>query len=165
MRAELEQTYRQHRQTLFSLALTITGCSGLAEDAVHEAFVRLCQRTDRPAGSFPAYVYSSVRNAAVDCRRRQQRQKSVLESVFAESGSGLVAEAANGLSDPAEQRAQLASAIETLDESARQIIVMKIFGDLTFDEIAEVLETPSATVATRYRRSILKLEEILRRNP
>jgi DNA-directed RNA polymerase specialized sigma24 family protein len=40
---------------------------------------------------------------------------------------------------------------------------MKIFSDLTFEEIAGVLEMPSATAATRYRRAIMKLEEELRR--
>ena len=55
--------------------------------------------------------------------------------------------------------------IELLDDGTREIIVMKIFGELTFDEIGSVLNTPAATVATRYRRTLMTLEERLRRNP
>jgi RNA polymerase sigma-70 factor (ECF subfamily) len=161
LRAQLEQVYRQHRQALFSVALMITGCAGLAEDAVHEAFVRLCQRADRPAGSLVAYVFSSVRNAAVDCRRRQQRQRALAESVFAEVRQEGTSSGES--SDSSERKSQLLALVEALEEPVRQIVVMKIFGELTFDEIGEVLETPAATVATRYRRAIMKLEESLRK--
>lgn len=167
MRAELEQVYQQHRQTLFSLALTVTGCSGIAEDAVHEAFMRLCQLKVQPSGSLTAYVFAAVRNAAIDCRRRQQRQTALAESLFLDSGkdAGAVSFAAESSGpEVSERNAQLKSAIDQLDELTRQVLVMKIFAEMTFDEIGEVLETPSATVATRYRRAILKLEEQLRKN-
>ncbi len=162
MRAELEQVYRQHRQALFSLALTITGCAGLAEDAVHEAFVRLCGMQELPSGRLTAYVFAAVRNAAVDCCRRAKRERIVAETLFADAGT-------SGTSAVDEARGELATRlrreIELLDESVREIMVMKIFGELTFDEIGSVLNTPAATVATRYRRTLMTLEERLRREP
>ena len=161
MRAELEQVYRQHRQALFSLALTITGCAGLAEDAVHEAFVRLCGLQERPSGRLEAYVFAAVRNAAVDCCRRAKRERTVVETLFADAttSSPLATDGANG-----ELAERLRQEIDLLDESTREIIVMKIFGELTFDEIGSVLDTPAATVATRYRRTLMTLEERLRRD-
>ena len=63
-----------------------------------------------------------------------------------------------------EQAARLQREIQLLDENAREIIVMKVFGELTFDEIGSVLNTPAATIATRYRRALASLEEKLRRN-
>lgn len=162
MRAELEQVYRQHRQALFSLALTITGCAGLAEDAVHEAFVRLCGMQEQPSGRLAAYVFAAVRNAAVDCYRRAKREQMVAETLFADAtmSSPLADDGAN---DELEER--LRREIDLLDESTREIMVMKIFGELTFDEIGSVLNTPAATVATRYRRTLMTLEERLRRDP
>lgn len=161
MRPELEQIYRQHRQALFSLALTITGCAGLAEDAVHEAFVRLCGLQEQPSGRLVAYVFAAVRNAAVDCCRRIRRERTVVETLFADATtpSPLATDAANG-----ELAERLRREIDLLDESTRAIIVMKIFGELTFDEIGSVLNTPAATVATRYRRTMMTLEERLRRD-
>ena len=162
MRAELEQVYRQHRQALFSLSLTITGCAGLAEDAVHEAFVRLCGMQEPPSGRLTAYVFAAVRNAAVDCCRRAKRERTVAETLFADAGTSGKS-AADEAKD--ELAARLRREIELLDESVREIMVMKIFGELTFDEIGSVLNTPAATVATRYRRTLMTLEERLRREP
>ena len=49
-------------------------------------------------------------------------------------------------------------------QGAKWKLLMKIFANLTFDEIGQVMGTPSATVATRYRRALVKLEEHLRRD-
>ncbi len=161
MLAELEQVYRQHRQALFSLALTITGCSGLAEDAVHDAFVRLCEMQKSPSGRLAAYVFASVRNSAVDCCRRAKRELKLAGTLFAEIPKIRVADISPATEDAA---VRLRHEIESLDESTREIIVMKIYGEFTFDEISKVLDTPPATVATRYRRALLALEERLRRD-
>jgi len=162
LRAELDQVYRQHRQALFSLALTITGCSGLAEDAVHEAFLRLCGRQEQPTGSVASYVFAAVRNAAVDCCRRLKRDRTLTETLFASTPNTRVSDDEFCRED---MTARLQQEIEALDGSIREIIVMKIFGSLTFEEIGSVLNTPSATVATRYRRALMTLEERLRREP
>ena len=164
LRTELEQLYRQHRQSLFSVALTVTGCSSTAEDAVHEAFVRLCQKSERPQGNLRSYVFAAVRNAAIDCRRRQLHQRSMTESVFAVAGCESQSENSSATADQRDETESLKRAIDQLDELSRQIVVMKTFSDLTFEEIASVLEIPSATAATRYRRAIMKLEEQLRRS-
>lgn len=165
--SELEQIYRQHRQALFTLALTVTRCTGLAEDAVQEAFVRLCQKVEPQQGSLVAYVFASVRNAAVDVHRRQQHQQGLAESIFADRPNSVaspVSRLDSGDSEKTELESQLKVAIQQLEETSRQIVVMKIYAELTFEEIGEVLETPSATVATRYRRAIMKLEGQLRRD-
>lgn len=164
LRTELEQLYRTHRQSLFSVALTLTGCSSMAEDAVHEAFARLCQKSERPRGSLTSYVFAAVRNAAIDCRRRQLHQRSITESIFVSAGADFHLSNSSMAANQAEETESLKRAIEQLDELSRQIVVMKIFSELTFEEIAEVLEMPSATAATRYRRAIMKLEEEMRRS-
>jgi RNA polymerase sigma-70 factor (ECF subfamily) len=164
LRTELEQLYRKHRQSLFSVALTVTGCSSMAEDAVHEAFVRLCQKSEVPEGSLASYVFAAVRNAAIDCRRRQQHQRTITESIFASTGSDSHLASSSTTANQDDETESLKLAIDQLDELSRQIVVMKIFSELTFEEIAGVLEIPSATAATRYRRAIMKLEEELRRS-
>lgn len=166
MRAELEQVYVRHRGTLFSLALTLTGCSGLAEDAVHEAFARLCGKTDPPQGSFVAYVFAAVRNSAIDCRRKQKTEIVLAESLFRkhEFSSLKASKITSSNSENALEDEQLKAAVDRLEELSRQIVLLKIFAELTFDEIGEVLTIPAATAATRYRRALIKLEEQLRSN-
>lgn len=56
----------------------------------------------------------------------------------------------------------LRSAVDELNDSEREVVVLKAFSDLTFDDVSAILDVPAKTVATRYRRAIMKLEERLR---
>ena len=162
MRDELENTYRLHRQGLFSLAQSITGCRPLAEDAVHSAFERLF-RSPKPDGDVVSYVFAAVRNAARDAVRSNRRAAIVRESLFSAS-----VPLESEIDDPADdlltaERDQiLRSAVDELDYDVREVVVLKTFAELTFDAIGEVLNQPAKTVATKYRRALIKLEEELR---
>ncbi|MCP4170341.1 MAG: sigma-70 family RNA polymerase sigma factor [Fuerstiella sp.] len=62
----------------------------------------------------------------------------------------------------AERDQILRIAVHDLDDADREVIVMKIFAGLTFDAVGEILYQSAKTVATRYRRALMKLEERLR---
>lgn len=160
MRAELEQVYRQHRQALFSLALTITGCSSLAEDSVHDAFARLLRRAESLPTDLVPYVFAGVRNAAVDQKRSGRRVQTAPESLFEQQADAKTDIAIDGLIE-AEERLDLQRAIDSLDEASREIVVMKVYGDLTLEQISVIVESPIGTVATRCRRALLKIESQL----
>ena len=49
---------------------------------------------------------------------------------------------------------------ELTDES-REIVLLKIYSGLTFAEVAKILGIPDATAATKYRRAILKLQDLV----
>ena len=162
MRDQLETTYRTHRQGLFTLALSITGCRQLAEDAVHGAFERLCRRETSTVENLSNYVFACVRNSARDLTAGRKRDADVRESIF--NGAVLPK---HPEADPAadvltKERDQiLRAAIESLTEDEREIVILKAFGGLTFDDAGEALEESPKTVATRYRRALMKLEEKL----
>ena len=162
MREQLEETYRSHRKSLFALALSVTRCAQLAEDAVHVAFERLCRRPAAPQGDFDSYVFAAVRNASRDAVRHRRVRSEMTESLF------------NGYQppepsdDPADdvltkERDQiLRTAVDELPLADREIVVLKVYAGLTFDVVGRVLEQSPKTVATRYRRALQKLEEKLR---
>lgn len=108
-------------------------------------------------------VFAAVRNAAFDVMRAELRAFTVRESLF----DGRLADAMQSQMPAHELLTQerdqlLRAAVEGLDNEDREVVVLKVFADLTFDAIAEVLERPAKTVATRYRRALLKLEDRLR---
>jgi RNA polymerase sigma-70 factor (ECF subfamily) len=160
VRSVLEQVYREHRQGLFTLALTITRCPYRAEDAVQEAMVRLWQSAELPRDPLP-YVFAAVRNAAIDqmrrtAARRWQESASIYEVMPAAagptSGGGPEDPAAAAIS--AEQHARLRRAVDALPQPEREVVVMRIYGGLKFEQIAEALDEPLPTVASRYRRAL-----------
>jgi RNA polymerase sigma-70 factor (ECF subfamily) len=125
-----------------------------AEDAVQDAFVRLLKARNRPNDAL-AYLYASVRSAAIDSARTRSRRKrvdekrSVPESVF----------------ELAPELTELSSSVETalaqLPDEQREVVVMKIWGGLTFAQIAGALDVSANTVASRYRYAIERLETVL----
>lgn len=162
MRDELEKTYCSYRQGLFSLALSITGCRQLAEDAIHSAFERLCRSNASIDGDMVNYVFASVRNASRDAVRSSKRASEIRETIF--NGYMPPETSPNPADDllTAERDQILRTAIDNLDESEREVVVLKTFAGLTFDAVAEVLDQSAKTVATRYRRALTKLEEKLK---
>lgn len=167
MGVDLEQIYRQHRQALFTLALSITGCRMTAEDAVQDAFMKLCTgpeltQPERAVG----YVFRSVRNAAVDQCRRQRRESAellvspaVLTNSEAEGGwQGSPQEQLLA----AERARALGEALQALDRNQREVVILRVYGGLTFATIAEVTGESGKTVESRYRRALVALDSKLK---
>lgn len=171
MHQQLEAIYTEHRQGLFTVALSITRQADRAEDAIHDAFARLFRASASQADDLVAYAFRAVRNAAIDITRKrtelsidlspQSAALNVVQTNSAATGSiyastdaidELAAEEANGL---------IRQAIEALPDPQREVLIMKLYTGLTFDQISTALSEPLSTVASRYRRALDKLKEQL----
>ena len=161
MNRVLEQIYREHRQGLYSLALSITRSHSLAEDSIQNAFTRLFTRAN-PESDLVPYVFKSVRNSAIDLVRNRQRRSRLNESLF-ESNEDLDLKANPHETLVVQERTTiLQEAIDELDEREREAVVLKSLADLTFEQVGEITGTSPKTIATRYRRALKKLEEKLK---
>jgi RNA polymerase sigma factor (sigma-70 family) len=155
--ADLHDIYLRHRQGLFTLALSVAGSVDGAEDAVQEAFSRLCRSGVRGAGDPVAYVFACVRNAATDAvrrRRREPRRKPPV-SIFAAGPSP------DGAAAEDERRQVVSEAVERLPPELREAVILRVYAGLTFAQVADVVGAPLPTVATRYRRALERLREVL----
>ena len=159
MERTLEQIYEIHRQALFSLALSITGSTQSAEDAVHNAFTKLVQRPVH-ADDAVAYVFKSVRNASLDSIRVRQRRERLHESLFKQTQSDSTWQSsAYDTIVTQEQSTLLQTAIDQLPANDRESIVLKAIAGLTFEQAGKVTGLPAKTIATRYRRALQKLQQ------
>jgi RNA polymerase sigma-70 factor (ECF subfamily) len=156
MQRRLEQIYLEHRQGLYTMALAITRCAAAAEDAVQEGFARLWASGRPPQGDGVAYVFASVRNAAIDLWRRHrpaaERQQEMPVSIF----DGQEADPATAAMT-AEQVERLGRAVDALPDDQRDVVVMRAYGGLTYAQIAKALGEPLPTVAGRYRQALERL--------
>jgi len=159
---DLREIYEQHRQGLYSLAASLTGCGQQAEDAVHTAFEKLCRRTSHNTRDLTTYVFATVRNSAIDLRRGQRRHSRFAVSLFNSHPTPSATSETDDLLLNSERDQILRQAIDELECDDREIVVMKAFGGLTFEAIADVTNRPVGTVATRYRRALEKLHQRLR---
>jgi RNA polymerase sigma-70 factor, ECF subfamily len=152
--AWLDDLYRQHRRPLFLAAWNVLRCPSLAEDAVHSAFARLAKLA-KPPQQPKLYAFRAVRNAALDfakvrARRREEPILAEMEPVSLEL-----------LSSDDESLDAVSAALEQLDEVAREVVELHLHAALTFQEIAALLKQPLPTVASRYRRALEKLRQVL----
>ena len=134
------------------------GCSDRASDALQAAFVRAVGNRKRFAAveNPVAYVFQIARNEALRSAKRKDRKKTE-QLRSEESLPGAVDQFAS--EDAEVARAALAQ----LPVNDREVIELKIFADLTFQEISHVVGRPAATVATRYRRALESLRPWLER--
>jgi RNA polymerase sigma-70 factor (ECF subfamily) len=132
-------------------ACSLLGDVASAEDVIHQVFERLLRGDLVITGAPAAYLCRAVRNAALNVRRGWSRQVG-LEAVetWLESPPGL-------------QDAGLAvqQAVERLPCDQREVVVLHVWGQLTFGEIAGVLDIPANTAASRYRYGLAKLRDAL----
>jgi len=122
-----------------------------AEDVIQDAFLKLLPATPPPDDP-KAWLYRVVRNTAID-RRRKSRwfRPPPLENWF------------ENLPDKSEpfDGVELTQLLETLPESCREIVIAKIWGNLTFKEIAELTGRPISSVHHEYQGGIERLRKIL----
>src|SRR5215471_1680307 len=126
-----------------------------AEDIVQEAFVRFW-KTQRDISN-RGLLYATVRSIALDFLRRDSR-RARRESTAMSDVDQSVAPAFEIEDDT--QRA-LVAALDHLPAEQREVLVMKIWNDLTFAEIASALEISQNTAASRYRYALTALKKIL----
>jgi RNA polymerase sigma-70 factor (ECF subfamily) len=142
---------RRHGPALLLFARQWSASQADAEDALQAGFVRFWE-TRRRARDEVVYLYACVRTAAMDIgrgqRRRDRRQRAVARSE--QSAFEMAAERA-------ERQARIESALSLLPGDQREVVVLKIWGDLTFAQIGEIQDVPLNTAASRYRLALQRL--------
>lgn len=142
----LERIYDEHRDQLFRCAWLILRDSGKAEDAVHAAFERMIRANTKPT-HLKAYVFSAVRNVAIDDLRRCENRNAITDNHF------------DTIEAPRESNA-FAEELAVLSADKREVVEHRLRVGLTFTEIAELLGESVSTVTSRYRRALEELRKL-----
>ena len=152
--SQLAEIYKENKQSLFLLALSITKNSADAEDAIHDAVLSISKKDLSKVSNPRAYTFMAVRNACYDKLRRRKKLVSDPESIFVEQE----ADAPESRLFVEERNELLQSALNQLSEKEKEIIVLKLYSDFTFDQISHMYNEPLPTISSRYRRSLKKLK-------
>jgi RNA polymerase sigma-70 factor (ECF subfamily) len=128
--------------------------SSVPEDVVQEAFLKLVSLR-QPPREIVAWLYRVVRNGAIDSgrttRHRQQR-----ETVVARPDRWFLEDAVDGLDAEA-----AVAALHRLPIEQREVIVARLWGGLSFEEIAQVAGCSASTAFRRYTAGIDALRQEL----
>jgi RNA polymerase sigma-70 factor (ECF subfamily) len=126
-----------------------------AEDVVQDALAALLSQRVAPDEPI-AWMYRAVRNAAIDYAKLSARRRK-REAAVAQSRHEWFRDRAENLID-AESTEQ---ALKQLAAEDREIVVLRIWGELGFAQIAQILQLSVSTVHTRYTSALAQMRSVL----
>jgi RNA polymerase sigma-70 factor, ECF subfamily len=150
--------YDRFAGRMYRAALRMLGRREDAEDAVQDVFMAAVRSREklRDLRDLTAYLFAALHRAAGRCAIRRSRALRVSPTV-ADEAMAPVEQAASNDAD----WHRLQRAIRSLPDKQREVLTLKIDGELTFAQIAEVLEVSISTAASRYHYALKKLKTSL----
>lgn len=156
-KSALRVIYEEYAGYIYSIVLQVVHSREDAEDVTSEFFIKLWKLADnyRSEKGHRAWLATIARNMAIDLLRKNKRE--ILTEDFTDSYSE------NASPDDIEGQVvsdvSLKEALDTLRPAEREIVNLKVMGELTFQEIADILKQPMGTVTWRYQSAVKKLRK------
>ncbi len=149
---QLIKWYKTCGAELLLYARHLTG-DQLAEDIVQDAFVKLLRQRVCP-DNVRAWLFRVVRNASISSIRRLHVKRLFFQKASADARSWF-----QSCPDDLIDAQQLQSLLETLSPSLREVVLLRIWGQMSLKEVAQVVNKPLSTVHHKYQTAL----ETLRR--
>ena len=156
-KAAFTQLYHRHRDRVYAFAYRMVGTRSVAEDVTHEAFLVLIEHPNRynsAQGTVLTFLCTIARYKLISYLRRQGRE---VEDEF--SPGGPIESQIDMESDPLsalledELAAVVSAAVDDLPALQREVIVLREFQDLSYEEIAAVTNADTSVVKARLHRA------------
>lgn len=165
-----EQLLRRHRGTVHAFIARYLSDRQLADDVYQEVFLRVVAHADdfRGTSRFTTWVYSIARNLCIDsARRASHRNHASLDAADRGGREPLVERipsrtlGADRQAIGGELRVRVQAAIAALPPDQREVFLLRETEQLTFAQIGEVVGAPEATVKSRMRYALERLQGAL----
>lgn len=158
----LVAAFNAARDELVSTLMYVLGSRDDAQDAAQDAFLKCWKARDQipDVQNLRAWIFRVALNTAKDVRRSAWNRKS-----RAFSGEEFTIVGRDGPPedelDDKDALVRIRAAIFELRQDEREIFLLRQNGNLTYEQIAEMRETPIGTVKTQMRAALMKLKKIL----
>lgn len=152
------ECYRTHAPRLLLYARQWLPERADAEDAVQAGFVKYWRHKPHPQRPDIPLLFTAVRTAALDMIKRNQRRAKRETAVMVDKDD--VWWDASSVEET-ERAENLHSALATLDQPQREAVVLRIWADMTFADIARMTNESINTIASRYRYALANLKKLI----
>ncbi|MFB6286061.1 MAG: RNA polymerase sigma factor [Candidatus Bipolaricaulia bacterium] len=149
---------RRYQDATYGIALGVLKNSADAEEITQDAFIRAYQKLDLydMSKKFSTWLFTITSNLAKN-RLRRERFTAPLKDTLQLFGGEDPADAA----ERDERRSHVQEALASLDEKYRMPLVLRFYGELDYQEIADALGVPEGTIKTRIHRGKQTLQDRL----
>lgn len=138
-----------------ALALYARQWCHVPEDALQEAMLDLLRQEDTPRDPV-AWLFTTVRRRAMNLARGERRREEHQRRAGQERASWFLAS-----SETEWDSEELAAMLEQLPSLEREIVVARIWGELSFDQIAELVAISSSAAHRRYRKALSLMGDMM----
>jgi RNA polymerase sigma-70 factor (ECF subfamily) len=161
-RGAFGELVRRHYETVIRVVYRLCGDPQVAEDAAQEAFLRawLGLPGYQPRAPFRSWVLRIAVNSALDTLRQKPQESLENDEALLDLAEKSPGPEAAYLEK--ERVDFLQRAVKALPEAARAVLVLREYGQLSYAEIAAVLEIPPGTVMSRLNYARGRLREMLK---
>jgi RNA polymerase sigma-70 factor, ECF subfamily len=158
--------YLEYIDGLFAYAVVLTRNHAEAEDLVQETYVRAMQAMGRlrPESNVKGWLFTILRNVWLNQLRKVRNGPQMIEMEAEDGVASSVVEPSRNSHDlyvSKVEAEQVRAAIQELPEKFREIILLREYEDLSYQEIARVLNCPVGTVMSRLGRARAMLRVVL----
>lgn len=163
----LHAIYEAYGRLIYTIVFDVVKSREDAEDVTSEFFIKLIRvaGTYQKKTSHRAWLIQIARNMAIDLLRKQGREYLLYETEEAPQDKleeGGMVETASAVEEQVVLAEDMRQAMQTLSDREREVLDLKLMGDMKFREIAGVLGQPLGTVTWIYNQGIRKLRRCLR---
>ena len=156
----------EHLDALYSYAMVLTRNHVEAEDLVQETFFRALQARERlrEGSNMKGWLFTVLRNIWFNQLRKWRNGPEMIEIETGESRANRVVDTSRNSHDHYVHKVeteQVRAAIQELAVDSREIILLREYEDLSYQEIASLLGCPIGTVMSRLGRARAKLRALL----
>ncbi|KMS58883.1 RNA polymerase sigma factor [Novosphingobium barchaimii LL02] len=158
----LRRVYDLTSAKLFGICFRISGDREAAEDILQDVYVKIWRRAatfDASRASPVSWLATIAHNAAIDWRRAQPRYDAAPQGAFDAVADD--APRADDVMVEDEQRLRLLACLNGLEQQHAEAIRSTFLGGLTYQQLADHLQTPLGTIKSWIRRGMLKLKVCL----
>ena len=148
----------RHQKSLLRLAYRVVGDLELAQDVVQESFMKAFQKISAFEGrsAFKSWVFQITLNTAKNKLRGRRPDMVEIDNASVADGSDFEGEILNE-----DLRLIIKAEVKKLPFKQRTALSLRIFEDMSFAEIADVMKCPYDTAKANYRHALMKLRHSL----
>lgn len=157
-RRAFSELVQRHQRALLRLSLRFLREPSLAEDVVQESFIKAYEKIHLFEGrsSFKSWLFQIAVNTAKNRLRSLPHEYVSIDDVHL----GVDAGAESGMVQD-DLRKIIRAEVERLPERQRLALSLRIFEDMSFKEIAQIMACPYDTAKANYRHGLMRLKERL----
>ena len=154
--AAFEPLVARYERALFAVALRLVANYEDARDVTQNVFIRAYEHLGSfdPQRRFFSWIYRIAVNESLNLRRMRRPQEALGAWIQVQGGQAEAVEAG-------ETAARVEQALARLSEEYREVVVLRYFGELSYEEISQAIGVPEKTVKSRLFSAKQRLSALL----